>query len=306
MTVQQRRFFYLVPALFLLLVPVSHGQQDFSQVVVTSRPVAGNVLMLEGSGGNIGLLLGDDGALMVDAQYAGLADKIRAALGELGSGDPKLLINTHWHRDHTDGNRAFGPRVPILAHTRVRDRLAVDQHLLGRVVPALPAAALPTITFDEEVTLHFGGEAVRVVHFPGGHTDGDAVVFFTGSRAVHMGDLMFAGRFPFVDLESGGDVEGYARNVAAVLEQLSDDTKVIPGHGPLSSVQDLRRFHRMMVESIDMVRGKMARGATVEEIKSDGVAAEWRDWTWNFISTDRWLETIHTSLARKQSASTGR
>ena len=294
------RSFVVAVAMAVLLAgtPAVWAQQDFSQVQVTATRVAGNVVMLEGSGGNIGILLSPDGTLMVDAQYAGMAPKIRAALSELGTGDPKLLINTHWHRDHTDGNRAFGPQVPILAHTRVRQRLAVDQDLGGRQVPALPAAALPTITFDQEVALHFGGEAVRVVHFPGGHTDGDAVVFFPGSRVIHMGDLMFAGRFPYVDLDSGGDVEGYARNVAAVLQELPADARVIPGHGPLSTVDDLRRFHRMMVECIEMVREKMARGATLEAIITEGVAEEWQGWTWRFISTERWLETIHTSLAR--------
>lgn len=281
------------------------AQQDFSQVVITATPVAGGVVMLEGSGGNIGVLVGADGTLMVDAQYAGMAEKIRGALAELGSGDPKLLVNTHWHHDHTDGNRAFGPRVPILAHTAVRRRLASDQRMGARLVPALPAASLPSITFDNEVTVHIGGETVRIVHFPGGHTDGDAVVFFTGARVVHMGDLMFAGRFPFVDLDSGGDVEGYARNVAGVIDRLPADTRVIPGHGPLSSMDDLRRFHRMMVESIEMVRGKLERGATLDDIKADGVAEEWREWSWRFISTERWLETIHASLQRRSGGQPG-
>ena len=165
------------------------------------------VYMLEGSGGNIGVSVGADGVLIVDDQFAPLADKIRAAIGELGGGDPAFVLNTHYHGDHTGGNAHFGEKGVIVAHRNVRNRLAarrVDDR-------PLPEAALPEITFDEGLSIHFNGEELRVVHFPKAHTDGDGVVFFTGSNVVHTGDLFFNGRFPYVDLRGGGNVRAISR-----------------------------------------------------------------------------------------------
>ncbi len=195
----------LIFAAFLTFVCVgpSLAQTDWSKVEIKSTKVSGNVYMLEGAGGNIGVSVGPDGILIVDDQYAPLADKIKAALKTLGEGKLKFVLNTHWHADHTGSNAAFGPEAPVIAHDNVRKRLSTEQRseFFKRTTPPSPREALPIITFGHSLTVHFNGEEIRVIHFPQGHTDGDSIIFFTNSNVVHMGDHFFAGRFPFVDLE---------------------------------------------------------------------------------------------------------
>jgi glyoxylase-like metal-dependent hydrolase (beta-lactamase superfamily II) len=274
------------------------AQRDFSQVEVKATKVAGKIYMLEGAGGNIGVSVGSDGLLIVDDQFAPLADKIRAALKGLGDGKLKFVLNTHWHGDHTGGNQAFGREAPIIAHDNVRKRLSTEQTVLGETSPPSPAEALPVITFGESLSVHFNGEEIRVIHFPHGHTDGDSIIFFTGSNVVHMGDDFFAGRFPFVDLASGGSVLGLTRNIEAVLGRLPADVKIIPGHGPLSTKADLERFHRMLVTTTGIVRERVQAGKTLEQIQAEGLPAEWKEWGSGFIDTNRWLSIVHQSLAQ--------
>lgn len=275
------------------------GQQDFSKVEMKATRVSGNVYMLEGAGGNIGVSVGPDGILIVDDQFAPLAEKIRAALSALSPGKLKFILNTHWHGDHTGSNKVFGPEAPIIAHTNVRKRLMTEQKIFGQTVPPEPKEAWPVITFDQSVSVHFNGEEIKAIHFPHGHTDGDSVIFFTGSNVVHMGDHLFTGRFPFVDLDSGGDVEGYANNVEAVIRQVPADVKIIPGHGPISTLDDLRAFHRMLVETTNIVRQRMAAGQSLDEIKAEGLPSEWESWGSGFIKTNPWIEIVYRSLTRK-------
>src|SRR5712692_12003121 len=200
---------------------------DFSKVEIKVTKVGGNVYMLEGSGGNIGVSVGPDGILIVDDQFAPLADKIKAALKTLGDGKLKFVLNTHYHGDHTGGNVVFSPEAPIIAQTNVRARLSTEQKskFFKRTTPPSPKEALPVITFDQAVSVFFNGEEIKVIHFPHGHTDGDSVIFFTGANVVHMGDDFFAGRFPFVDLASGGNVEGVTKNVGDIISKLPAGVK---------------------------------------------------------------------------------
>lgn len=287
-----------VAALALLAAAPLAAQQDFSQVEIKASKVRGNIWMLNGTGGNIGVSVGPDGVLIVDDKFAPLAEKIRAALKEVGGGQLKFILNTHWHGDHTGANPVFGPEAPIIAHTNVRQRLATEQRRGERVTPPMDPKGWPVITFDDSVSVHFNGEEIRVLHFPHGHTDGDSIIFFTGSNVAHLGDDFFAGRFPFVDLESGGDVEGLAENIAEVIDELPADAAIIPGHGPLSTLDDLKTYHRMLVETTNLVRHKMEAGKTLEQIKAEGLPEKWKDWGSGFINTERWLETIHKSLSR--------
>ena len=262
--------------------------------------MAGNVHMLEGSGGNIGVSVGPDGILIIDDQFAPLAEKIREALKKLGADKPRFVLNTHWHGDHVGGNEIFGRDGTIIAHYNVRKRLATKQELFGNPVEPLGKVGLPVITFDDTLTVHFNDEEIRMVHLPTGHTDGDSVIFFTKSNVVHMGDHMFAGAFPFIDLGHGGDVEGMARNVARVMEMAPPGAKFIPGHGPLSTLEDVQKFHQMLVETVALVREQIAAGKTLDDIKARGVPDQWKGWGDGFIKTDRWLETVYKSLqARK-------
>ena len=283
--------------LFLIGAVWATQQQDFSKVEIKATNVRGNVYMLEGQGGNIGVCAGDDGILIVDSQFAPLAEKIRVALKGLNNGNLKFLLNTHWHGDHTGGNPIFGKETTIIAHTNVRNRLMTEQKRGDRVTPPAPKEAWPVITVESTATVHFNGEEIKIVHFPRGHTDGDCVIFFTKANVVHMGDDFFVGRFPFVDLASGGDVEGLTKNIEAVIAQLPADVKIIPGHGPISTRDDLKLYHRMLVETVAAVRKSMAAGKSLDELKKQGVAEEWKAWGAGFISTDRWIETIHQNFS---------
>jgi cyclase len=273
-------------------------QQDFSKVEIKVTKVAGSVYMLEGAGGNIGVSVGADGILIVDDQFAPLAEKIRAALKTLGEGKLKFVLNTHWHGDHTGGNAQFGSDASIIAHDNVRKRLATEQKIFNEKVPASPKEALPVITFDNSLSVHFNNEEIRAIHFPHGHTDGDSVIFFTGSNVVHMGDDFFAGRFPFVDLENGGDAVNLAKNVGEIIGRLPVGVKIIPGHGPLSTIDDLKLYHRMLTETIEVVRKQAATGKTLEQIKAGGLPDTWKSWGTGFIKTDQWIELIYRSLKR--------
>lgn len=283
--------------LFCLQVAGVQAQQDLSKVEIKATHVAGNIHMLEGSGGNIGVSVGADGILIVDDQFAPLADKIRAALRKLGEGKLKYVLNTHWHGDHTGGNKEFGPEAPIIAHDNVRKRLAGELKAEGRETPPSPKEALPVITFDQSLSVHFNGEEIRVLHYPHGHTDGDSVIFFTRSNVVHMGDDFFNGMFPFIDLASGGDVEGYARNVESVIAKIPAEAKIIPGHGPLASVADLKNFHRMLVETTGIVRERMKAGKSLDQIKAEGLPEKWNSWGTGFIKTPAWIQTLYQGLS---------
>lgn len=293
--------FLLLTLLFVFTAAAAHAQTDFSKVQMKATKVAGNVYMLEGAGGNIGVSVGDDGLLIVDDQFAPLADKIRAALKGIADKKLKFILNTHWHGDHTGGNIAFGPEATIIAHDNVRKRLATEQKstVFNTTTPASPKEALPVITFDQSLSVHFNGEDIRAIHFPHGHTDGDSVIFFSASNVVHLGDDFFAGRFPFVDLESGGSVEGLIKNIGELVSKIPADAKLIPGHGPISTLDDLKSYHRMLQQTTEIVRGKIAAGKTLDQIKSEGLPDEWKPWGTGFIKTDRWVETIYKSLTAK-------
>jgi glyoxylase-like metal-dependent hydrolase (beta-lactamase superfamily II) len=294
----------LASASVMLGVQTVEAQRNFDEIQIEAQHVAGNVYMLVGSGGNIGVSSGPDGSLMVDDQFAPLADKIRAALRELGQDGPsaelKFVLNTHWHGDHTGGNVEFGPEATVVAHANVRKRLSTREDLGGgRTQEPQPVEALPVITFGDSLSIHFNGEEIRAIHFPHGHTDGDAVIFFTGANVVHMGDDFFSGRFPFVDLAAGGSVKGLNRAVGGVLDQIPSDAQVIPGHGPLSTVDDLRAYHRMLAQTIGIVEERIGAGQSADEVKAGGLPAEWADWGTGFINTERWLETVYQSLTRE-------
>ena len=292
----------LLIVLFVCLIAVTaSAQTDFSKVEIKVTKVAGNVYMLEGSGGNIGVSVGTDGILIVDDQFAPLADKIRAALKGLDQGKLRFILNTHWHGDHTGANAQFGPEATIIAHDNVRKRLSSEQKIpfFKSTVPASPKEALPVITFDNSLSVHFNGEDIRAIHYPHGHTDGDSVIFFTASNVVHLGDDFFAGRFPFVDVDNGGNVVGLAKNVGEIITRIPAGAKLIPGHGPLSTIDDLKLYHRMLLETTDIVGKKIAGGKTLAEIKSEGLPEEWKSWGTGFIKTEAWIELIHISLTKK-------
>jgi glyoxylase-like metal-dependent hydrolase (beta-lactamase superfamily II) len=286
-------------SLALVLSGAAAAQQDFSKVTVNTVHAGGVVSMLEGAGGNVGVSVGPDGVLMIDTQYPAMRDKLVAAIAELQKpGTPRFIVNTHWHMDHTGGDAGLA-RLPdgglgavILAQDAVRQRM----HDGNERQPAADSAALPVITFADALTLHLNGEDIRVLHLPHGHTDGDSVLLFPVSKVAHLGDLFFNKRFPFVDLSSGGDVLGLQRDLAQLLPQIPTDWKIIPGHGPLATLDDFKQYQRMLDDSIRTVKDALAKGQTREQILAAGLPAEWQAWAWEFISADRWLGTVYDSL----------
>ena len=292
----------IIVAIVIALCSITiQAQGDFSKVEIKSTKISGNVYMLEGAGGNIGVSVGADGVLIVDDQFAPLADKIKAALKQLGEGKLKFVLNTHWHFDHTGGNAAFGPDAPIIAHDNVRKRMSTEQksEFFKSTTPASPKEALPVVTFNQSLSVHFNGEEIKVIHFPEGHTDGDSVIYFTTSNVVHLGDNFFAGSFPFVDLESGGSVQGLIKNIGEIIAKLPAGVKLIPGHGPISTVDGLKEYHQMLLQTTDVVRQKMKAKKSLAQIKKEGLPEQWKSWGQAFIKTDMWIEIIHASYSGK-------
>jgi cyclase len=279
--------------------------QPLDKVEIKVTPVAGSVYMLEGSGGNIGVSVGEDGIVIVDDQFAPLAPKIRAALKGIADKPVRFVINTHWHGDHTGGNEQFGRDATIVAHENVRKRMqqgSPARKVGGNELPPTPPAAkvaLPVVTFQDRVTVHVNGEDVRAIHFPRGHTDGDSVIYFTKSNVVHMGDDFVAYGFPFVDLQSGGSVRGLIADLDKIIPELPAGAKIIPGHGPISSVDDVKKFAATLKEVVAVVEAEVKKGKKLDEIKKAKPLAKW-DQTWGkgFVKTDDFLETVYTDLTR--------
>jgi cyclase len=276
-------------------------QQDFSKVEIKVAKIAGNVYLLQGAGGNIAASIGDDGIVIVDDQFAPLADKIRAALRGVTDKPLRFIINTHYHFDHTGGNVPLHKEATIIAHDNVRKRLASGSVLgnggaLRMDQPADPAEALPVITFQHDVTVHLNGEDIRALHTPHGHTDGDSVVFFPQSNVVHMGDNFVTYGFPFIDLMGGGSVSGMIEGLEVALKQLPADVKVIPGHGPLSNLDDVRRYSEMLRNTRAAVEKGLKAGKTLEQLKQEKVLEPWKNLSGPFVSTDLFVETLYNDL----------
>ncbi len=255
-------------ALTLVAVPFfALAQRDFSTVEIQTTALRGGTHLLTGAGGNIVASVGDDGAFIVDDQFAPLTDKIRAALTKLGDKPLRFVINTHWHGDHTGGNESLGKAgAVIVAHDNVRKRMSVEQFLLGEKVPASPAAALPVVTFASDVTLHLNGDSVHTWHVAKAHTDGDALVKFERANVLHMGDIYFNGLYPFIDASSGGGIDGFLAAIERGLALSDEDTIVGPGHGAVSNRAELAAYGIMLKDYRDRIAALKADGKTLAQV----------------------------------------
>jgi glyoxylase-like metal-dependent hydrolase (beta-lactamase superfamily II) len=299
------------PLLFSLLLATATAlpaqEQDLSKVEIKSTALGGGLYVLEGSGGNIAALTGKDGVLLVDDEFGVLADKIRAALKGLGADKPvRFIVNTHYHSDHTDGNLAFaGAGATIIAHDNLRTRLASggtagNGGSLSREVKPADAGALPAITYQSELTVHLDAEQVRVHHYANAHTDGDSVVFFRIAKAVHMGDIFVRYGFPFIDINGGGNARGMIAACEDVIRTVPPDTKIIPGHGELASVEDLRTYTKMLEDTSALVEQARAAGKTLEQMKQEKLLGAWSARyapPKAFVDTDVFIESLYNSLA---------
>ncbi|MFV7783629.1 MBL fold metallo-hydrolase [Shewanella marisflavi] len=284
---------FTLTSLLLYCVSISYtaAEDKFAQVKISATKLTEHIYMLSGAGGNIGVSAGEDGVLIIDDQFAPLADKISAALADIQTGKPKYIVNTHYHGDHTGGNGFFGQTGAIFAHDNVLKRLASDEKFSPE--------ALPSITYEQGIKIHFNRDTLHLVHLGAAHTDGDSVVFWRNAPVVHMGDLFFKDRFPYIDLKAGGSVLGYRDSVATILARVDEDTKIIPGHGDLATKQDLIRFKKMLDLSIDWMMQQLKAKKSLDEIKQQGLPEALQGWGWKFISQETWIDTLYNGLSEQ-------
>ena len=256
-------------AAMALTVPAA-AQENFDDVEISSQELAPGIAVLFGQGGNIGVSYGEDATILIDDQFAPLSVKIEAAVAALDAEPVHYIINTHWHGDHTGGNEHFGKQgAHIFAHENVRTRLSSDQQRGDRTIEASPAAALPVVTFERGVTLHLNGDTIDVIYLGGGHTDGDSIVRWREDNVIHMGDLYFKiPGWPFVDTSSGGDVENMLFSLDSAIAMMDADTKVIPGHGPMSDRAELIAYRNVLGEAVTRIRALKDSGSTLEQARA--------------------------------------
>lgn len=293
-----RRF---LPVLALLAFPAL-AQQDFSKVEIRAEKLSDSVYMLTGAGGNMGLSIGEDAVFLVDDQFAPLTERIEAAIAKLTPKPVRFVLNTHWHFDHTGGNENLGRAgALIVAHENVRKRMSVEGFIefLGMKFKAEPRQALPVVTFTRDVTFHINGDEVHVLHMPNAHTDGDAIVYFRKSDVIHMGDIFFNGRYPFIDTSSGGTVEGVIAAADRVLGTSSERTRIIPGHGPLAGRADLQAYRDMLATVSARIREQVRAGRSLPQVIDSKPTAEY-DAAWGkaFLNPQRFTEMLYKNLQR--------
>ncbi len=286
----------LVATLALGLPAAAIAQQN--DIQVTPVEVTDGIYMLMAAGGNIGLSVGDDGAFIIDDQFEPLHDKIVAAVRDAGGGDVRFVLNTHWHGDHTGGNRLMGEAgAMIVAHENVRRRMdpSTFTDVVGNTGQA-PPIALPVVTFNDEVSFWWNGEQIHATHVANAHTDGDTIVWFRDANVVHMGDNFFNGMLPFIDVDSGGGIDGMIAASELVLADANEMTKIIPGHGQLSGAAQLREFHGMLVTIRDRIQTHVDNGDSLEEIIAAEPIAEFADMATGWMPVERFLGLVHRSL----------
>ncbi len=304
----------IIPLALVAVSAVSSGHAgsaraqmpDAAKVTIKTHKLAERVWMLEGAGGNIGVSAGDDGVFVIDDQFAPLSDKIKAALSRISTRPLRFVFNTHWHGDHTGGNENMANAgALIVAHDNVRRRMSVEQFIkgMGRRLPASPPRALPVVTFASEASFHLNGDEIHVIHVANAHTDGDAVIHFKKANVLHTGDTFFNGMYPFIDVDSGGSVDGYIAAQQKLLSLADDKTKIIPGHGPWANKAALQAAHDVLVKARDRIAKLIAANKTLDQIKAARPTAD-LDGRWGkaFIKPDMLATIVYRSLTASKPA----
>lgn len=288
-------------AAFALAAAPALAQRDLSSVEVKVEKIAPGVAVLFGGGGNIGLSYGEDGNVIVDDQYAPLSDRIVAAIATVDPDPVRFVVNTHWHGDHTGGNEAMGKRgAVILAHDNVRRRMSSEQFIaaLNDRVPPSPKGALPVVTFEDGVTLHLNGDTLHVLHVADAHTDGDSLVHWQKANVLHMGDTFFHKfSLPFIDLSSGGSIDGLIAAVDKGLAISNETTRIIPGHGPVASRTELAAYRAMLADVRAQVAAGIRSKRTLAQIQAARPAARY-GMAEGFIKPDQFVAFVHESLSK--------
>ncbi|MCP4000397.1 MAG: MBL fold metallo-hydrolase [Gammaproteobacteria bacterium] len=270
--------------------------------------ISENIHMLMGIGGNIAVSSGTDGVFIIDDDMPPIATNIEAAVRSIQDEPVRMVFNTHWHFDHTGGNKHFGEQgALIVAHDNVRERMSKRQYstLFNTETKPSPDLALPVVTFDQSISFHLNGGTIRALHLPFGHTDGDAVLFFEEANIVHMGDLFFNRMYPVIDISAGGSAQGMIAAITAVLPMLNKDTVIIPGHGPVGDINDLKAFREMLMIVTNRAQLLIDEGKTLEEITALSPTFNYDDtWAWEFMPPQRFIKLIYDSVAATSKATT--
>lgn len=294
-----RRFFL---AFVLVVFSVFSAAQDFSKVEIQTIKVADGVYMLVGAGGNIGVSVGEDGILMIDTQFAELIEKIKSAIAEISRGEIRYVLNTNWHYDHAYGNEPLGKSgALIIAHENTRMRMMSEQNYpdFDMKMPALPKAALPVLTFTDSLTLHFNGEEIQVIHIEKAHSDADIVIYFRKANVIHTGDLYFTVLYPFIDVSHGGSIDGMIAAAERIISMIDENTKIIPGHGPLSNREELKTYRDMLVTIRDRIKKQIKEGKTLEEILASKPTADFDKEQSRATPPEMFVKIVYNDLVRK-------
>jgi cyclase len=291
---------FVLPLTTLCAGPAAAQQQDFSKVEIQAEKVADGIYMLTGSGGNMGLSIGSSGTFLIDDQYAPLTPKILAAIKELTPDPVRFVFNTHYHGDHTGGNENMGEAGALLvAHDYVRRRMETGTFMeaFNREVPPAPEGALPVVTFSDAVAFHWNGEEIRAFFVGPAHTDGDSIIHFVNADVFHMGDTLFNGMYPFIDVSAGGRIDGMIAAADRVLKVADEKTRLIPGHGPLATKADLQAFRDMLSTVRDRIAKLKAEGKSKEEIVAAKPTADLDEkWGGGFMQADNWVGLVYESM----------
>lgn len=286
--------------LIATLSALAGATEHWGAVKITTVPVTKNLYMLMGEGGNIGVSVGQDGTVLIDDQYAPLSEKIVAALKGVSGDVPKFVINTHWHDDHAGGNEKFAKAgALVVAHDNVLASLkeAKSIPLFNVHKPPSPKAALPVITFGEEMTLHWNDDDIELIHVADAHTDGDAIVHFKKANVIHTGDIFFNGFYPFIDTGSKGNIDGMIAAVDRILALADDNTKIMPGHGPLASKPDLAAYRAMLTTARKNIKALVDAGKTeAEVVAAKPTAALDAQWADGFLAADVWVKIVYGGM----------
>ena len=293
----------LVAAVALLGALPASAQLPPPDTTLRSEKLAEGLYVLFGNGGNMALSIGADATFLVDDQFAPMTPAIQKAVEELGAPPVRFVLNTHWHGDHTGGNENLGKAgAVIVAHDNVRERMSVPQviEFFQRTVPASPPGALPVITFNDEASFHLNGDDIRALHVPHAHTDGDVLVHFRKANVLHAGDTFFNGSYPFIDVDSGGSVAGLIACVERIIALADEDTKIIPGHGPMATRADAEAYRAMLAETTTRIAELVKQGMDVEAIVAARPTAAWDErWASGFINGERYTRMVVRALKRE-------
>jgi cyclase len=303
-------FYFSILALCMLLlflvdlVSPSHAQK-FKDVDIIANQLTNETYMLVGKGGNIGVSVGDDGVLLIDSQFRQLTDKIMSTINnKITDKAIKFLINTHWHQDHTDGNENLVVKngAIVIAHDNVRERLSNEQFVsfLNKTFEPSPINALPTITYNDSITLYFNDDKIDVYHIPNAHTDGDSIIYFNKNNVVHTGDIFVNGRYPFIDHSSGGSINGIITGIEKIMSIINNETKIIPGHGLLSNLDELQDYLSMLKDIRKQVQTMVNNGSNLEEIIKSDITTNYDSlYSNSFVSSKDFLRFVYDDIVLK-------